>query len=157
VRSTQGRARPTGLVGPSADGRSQDLDRYGKLADGSFAAQGPFRARRRVTSTLGTQTPVKNVWASAFAPTLSATTVRARGRLRVTFATTEALRTRPVVTFRQPGVAAVAVTAIRLADGRYRAQFTVRSGAAAVATVRITANDAGGRANVTTRTVAVVL
>ena len=129
----------------------------GKLADGSFAPQGLYQARLTVTSTLGTQTLVKNVWASAFATTLSATTVRAGGRLTVTFATTEALRTRPVVAFRQPGVTSVTITATRLADGRYRAQFTIRAGAAGVATVRIAATDAGGHANLTTRAVAVVL
>jgi hypothetical protein len=50
------------------------------------------------------------------------------------------------VTFRQTGLPAVARTAIRLADGSYRVQFLVRTGAGP-ASVVIAATDTGGHAD----------
>ena len=129
----------------------------GRLADGTFAPQGVYTARLKVVSALGTQTLTRNVWAAAFPASLSATTVRAGGALTVTFATTEALKNRPTVTFRQPGLAPVTITATKLADGRYRARLSVRASAAGIATIRIAATDTGGHLNVSSYTVAMAL
>ncbi|MFN8629438.1 MAG: FlgD immunoglobulin-like domain containing protein [Chloroflexota bacterium] len=121
----------------------------GKLADGSYAPQGQYIARVEVVSPYGTQTLTRSVWAAAFRTSLSAATVRAGQTLTVRFAAIEALRTTPRVTFTQPGLAGVTVTATRLADGSYRASFVVKAGAAGAATVRILATDTGGHANAT--------
>jgi hypothetical protein len=56
----------------------------------------------------------------------------------------------PRVTFTQPGRAGVTVIATRLADGSYRAVFTVQSGAAGAGSVKVSAKDSGGRYNTTT-------
>ena len=48
----------------------------GRLANGAFAPQGRYEARLSVTSSLGTVVLVRPVWASAFAVTPSATTVK---------------------------------------------------------------------------------
>jgi hypothetical protein len=69
--------------------------------------------------------------------------------LTIRFSSTEPLGTRPVVSLKQPGLAAVKVSATRLADGTYRASFTVRSGSTGVATVRVTATVTGGGTNAT--------
>ena len=95
----------------------------------------------------GTQELSRTVWAAAFTATPSATTVRAGESLTVRFATVEPLATRPVVSWTQPGKAAVTVTATRLANGTYSATFRVAAGSGGTGTVRITAKDSGGRVN----------
>lgn len=121
----------------------------GRLADGTYAAQGLYTARLTVVSPYGTQTVARGVWASAFPGSLSSKTVKPGQVLTVSFSSTEPLRNAPRVTFRQPGLAAVTITATRLANGTYRARFTVRAGSAGAASVRIAATDTGGHANAT--------
>ena len=75
----------------------------GRLANGAFAAQGRYEARLTVASTLGSVVLVRPVWASAFAVTPSATTVKPGQVLRIAFTSIEPLATKPVVTFKQPG------------------------------------------------------
>jgi hypothetical protein len=110
-----------------------------------------------VVSPYGTQVLTRTVWAAAFPASLSASTVRAGHVLTVAFAVAERVRTVPRVTFRQPGLAPVTITAVKLADGTYRARFAVRVSAAGTATVRIAATDTGGRVNASTYTLAVAL
>jgi spore germination protein YaaH/flagellar hook assembly protein FlgD len=117
----------------------------GKLDDGRYVPQGQYEARLTVTSALGTSVLSRPVWAAAFSATPSATTVKAKQTLRVTFRASEQLSSKPVVTFRQPGRSAVSVTATRLADGSYRASFTVRSGAAGAGSLQVSAKDARGQ------------
>jgi hypothetical protein len=88
----------------------------------------------------------RRVWVAAFSTSLSATRVRPGQTLRVTFRAIEALVSRPVVTFKQPGRAAVSVPAT-LTDGSWRASFRVRAGDAGTGRVRIAARDSGGRDN----------
>ena len=121
----------------------------GKLADGTFVAQGSYRASLTATSSLGTTVLSRTVWVAGFAVTPSATTVKPGQRLTIRFRTIEPLGTRPVVTFTQPGRAGVSATATRLTDGSYKAVFTVQSGSAGAASVRIRATDSGGRRNQT--------
>ena len=121
----------------------------GRLADGTFVAQGRYRAELTATSSLGTTVLSRAVWVAGFAATPSATTVRAGQKLTVTFVTIEPLDTRPQVTFTQPGRAGVTVAATRLSNGSYRAVFTVQSGSAGAASLRIRALDSGGRRNET--------
>ena len=52
-----------------------------------------------------------------------------------------------MVTFRQPGRAAVSVTATRQSDGSYLASFKVRTGSPGTGIVRISATDTAGGAN----------
>ena len=135
-----GREQASGTRGWTWDGRR---------ADGTNVPQGRYTARLTVTSALGTQELARAVWAAAFAITPSATTVKPGQTLTIRFSTTEALATRPVVAFTQPGRSAVKVTATRLADGTYRATFTVAAGSAGTGSVRVSATDTGGRANAT--------
>jgi hypothetical protein len=122
----------------------------GRLADGTMVAQGRYTARLTVVSAYGTQVLTRSVWAAAFPATLSATTLTAGQTLTVRFTTTEALRTRPKVTLTQPGLAPVTVTATRLADGSYRARFTVQPGDPGDVSLRIAATDTHGHTNATT-------
>jgi spore germination protein YaaH/flagellar hook assembly protein FlgD len=129
----------------------------GRLADGTLVPQGAYQVRLTVVSSYGTQILTRTVWAAAFPASLSASTVHVGHVLTVGFAAGEPVRTAPRVTFRQPGLAPVTITATKLADGTYRARFVVRASAAGTATVRIAATDAGGRANASTYTLAVAL
>ena len=122
----------------------------GRLAGGSFAPQGRYEARLTVASTLGTVVLSRAVWASAFAMTPSATRVKPGQTLKVAFTTLEPLSSRPTVVFKQPGRAAVTVTATKRSDGSYAASFKVRSGSAGTGSIRVSAKDAGGRLNRTT-------
>ena len=122
----------------------------GKLANGTYVPQGLYRAQLTATSALGTTVLNRNVWVAGFAVTPSATTVTVGQVLVVRFSTIEPLLTRPVVTFTQPGLVGVTVTATRLANGTYSASFTVRAGAAGAGSIRISAKDSGGHANATT-------
>lgn len=128
----------------------------GKLPGGAWAPQGRYTARLRVTTSLGTQELVRPVWAAAFSVTASSASVRAGDILTLAFAPVEGLSTRPVLTFTQPGLAGVVVTATRLANGTYRAAFSVAAGTPGAATVKITAKDAFGHTNTMTVPVAIV-
>lgn len=127
----------------------------GRLADGTRAPQGSYTARLVVRSSLSTQTLARAVWAAAFAVSPSATTVRPGQRLTVRFTSVEPLSSRPVVTFTQPGRTGAKVSATKLADGSYRASFTVATGKPGAGSVRISAKDAGGRTNSTTVAIAI--
>lgn len=119
----------------------------GRASNGTYVPQGIYVARLTVVSPYGRQVLTRTVRASAFAATLP-TTLRVGQTLTASFSTIEPLRTTPVVTFRQPGsVAPVVVTATRLANGTFRASFTVRAGPAGNASIRIAATDTGGRLN----------
>jgi spore germination protein YaaH/flagellar hook assembly protein FlgD len=126
----------------------------GKLANGAYVPQGRYTARLTVVSSLGAQTLERPVWAAAFSASMSSTVVKPGQTLTVILATSEPLKGAPRVTFRQPGLSALAMTAVRLADGRYRAAFAVRNGATGVASVSIAGTDTGGRANASTYTLA---
>ncbi|HEY4754153.1 MAG TPA: FlgD immunoglobulin-like domain containing protein, partial [Candidatus Limnocylindrales bacterium] len=126
----------------------------GKLANGAFVPQGSYVARVTVVSPLGTQTLERPVWAAAFSASMSAMVVKPGQTLTVILASSEPLKSAPRVTFRQPGLSALSVTAVRLADGRYRAAFAVRAGATGAASVSIAGTDTGGRANASAYTLA---
>ncbi|MEO5966083.1 MAG: FlgD immunoglobulin-like domain containing protein [Candidatus Limnocylindrales bacterium] len=121
----------------------------GRTTDGAFAPQGLYLARLTVTSPYATLETSRWVRASGFALTPSAATVKAGQTLTVMVRPVEAISTRPVVSFTQPGRTAVRVTATKLADGSYRATFRVATGSAGTGSVRVTATDAGGRVNAT--------
>jgi flagellar hook assembly protein FlgD len=137
----------TGRV-QAAGSRSWTWD--GRLPGGGWAPQGRYIAELTATSSLGTTVLRRPVLAAGFAATLSAATVRPGQKLSVLFRTVEPLSTRPRVTFTQPGRSGVIVIATRLADGSYRAVFTVHSGGAGAGSVLISARDTGGHRNVTT-------
>ena len=128
----------------------------GRLANGAFAPQGRYEARLSVTSSLGTVVLVRPVWAAAFAVTPSGTTARPGQTLRIAFTTIETLRSKPVVTFKQPGRAAVSVTATRRPDGSYLASFKVRTGSRGAGSVVISAVDTAGASNRTSIAIRVV-
>ncbi len=131
----------------AAGSRSWTWD--GRLADGTYVPQGRYVAELTATSSLGTTVLRRSVWASGFAATLSAATVTPGQKLSIAFRTVEPLSTRPRVTLTQPGRSGVTVIATRLADGSYRAVFTVQSGDAGPGSVRISARDTSGRRNTT--------
>ena len=122
----------------------------GRRADGSLVPQGRYLARLTVASSLGTQTIVRPVWATAFVITPSSTSIAVGQTLTVTAATVEPLAAAPKVTFTQPGRAGVTVTATRLADGRYRATFKVAAGTAGQGSIKVTGTDTGRHTNTST-------
>ncbi|HEU0242940.1 MAG TPA: FlgD immunoglobulin-like domain containing protein, partial [Candidatus Limnocylindrales bacterium] len=121
----------------------------GTDGDGAQVPQGRYLARLRVTSPWATVEYTRWVWASAFTVVPNRTTVRAGQTLGVRFRSTEKLSTAPRVTFRQPGRTGVTVTATKLADGSWKASFSVRSGSAGAGSITVSAKDANGRANTT--------
>jgi flagellar hook assembly protein FlgD len=121
----------------------------GRNAVGALVPRGRYVFRVQATSGLGTTILTRTVIVDAFAVSLSATSVRSGQVLTVTFATAEALKASPTVAFAQTGRAAVAKTAVKLSDGRYRVTFTVAAGAGP-AVIRITGRDTSGGTNVTT-------
>ncbi len=127
----------------------------GRLADGTFVPQGRYTARLTVTSSLATQDLTQTVLVAGFLVAPSASKVYPGQTLTIRAASVEPLDGRPVVTFKQPGLAAVRVTATRLANGTYRAVFTVRSGSTGDAKVKVSATDSGSGYNTTLITVRV--
>jgi len=127
----------------------------GRLSDGTFAPQGRYTARLTVRSSLSTQVLERSVWAAGFAVTPSAATVAPGKTLTIRFVSIEPLASRPTVTFKEPGQAGVKVAATRLADGSYRAVFTVRTGPAGAGNVKVVATDSEGGVNSTTVAIAV--
>ena len=115
---------------------------------------GTYTAVLSARTTLGTVTVRRAILLDAFAPTLSASTLKPGQTLTVSFRTVEPLRGRPSVTFRQAGRPAVTRTATLVGPGRYRVAFRVATGAGP-ATIRITGRDTAGGLNVTNRAVTV--
>jgi flagellar hook assembly protein FlgD len=118
----------------------------GRAASGAFVTPGTYAAVLTVRTQFGTTILVRSVFAGAFRVTPVATTLTPGTLFTLTFSAVEPLRTRPVVTFLQTGLPAVARSATRLADGSYRVQFLVRTGKGP-ASVVIAATDTGGHAN----------
>jgi flagellar hook assembly protein FlgD len=141
-----GRTLAAGSYGWTWNGRDQA---------GLMVARGTYGVRVTAASTLGVSVVSRSVVVDAFRTTLSATSVRAGQSLTVTVTSTEALRSAPTITFTQPGRAAVARTAVSLGSGRYRATFTVASGAAGTATIRISGRDTAGGINTSSRSVTI--
>ena len=106
----------------------------------AFVAPGTYTAVLTATSALGTTTLRRSIVVDAFSVRPSATTLAAGQTLTVKFTTVEPLKTRPVVTFTQPGRAPVVKTATLVSTGRYTASFNA-AGAAGAATLRIAAKD----------------
>ena len=122
----------------------------GRNAAGAFVPRGRYTLRVQATSALGTTVLTRTVVVDAFSVALSATSVRVGQTLTVTFASAEALKASPSVSFTQHGKTAVTKTAVRLSDGRYRVTFTVAAGGSGAAIVKITGRDTSGGTNVTT-------
>jgi hypothetical protein len=141
-----GRTLTAGSYGWTWNGRDQA---------GLMVARGTYTVRVTAVSTLGASVVGRSVVVDAFRTVLSATSVRAGQTLTVTVTSTEALRSAPTITFTQPGRAAVARTAVSLGSGRYRATFTVASGAAGTATIRISGRDTAGGVNTSSRSVTI--
>ncbi|HEX7472405.1 MAG TPA: FlgD immunoglobulin-like domain containing protein, partial [Candidatus Limnocylindrales bacterium] len=118
----------------------------GRGTGGAFVAPGSYTAILTVTSPFGTTTLRRAVFAGAYLITPLATTLMAGTTLTLAFRTIETLRGRPVVTFRETGLAPVSRTATRLSDGSYRVTFPVRPGKGP-ASVLIAAVDSGGHVN----------
>jgi spore germination protein YaaH/flagellar hook assembly protein FlgD len=140
------RRLPAGTFGWSWDGRN------GLKAS---IAPGTYSAVLTATSDLGTSTLRRAIVVDAFVVSSSATTLSAGQVLTVAFTTVEPLKSRPVVTFTQPGAAPVKQAATLVSTGRYTVSFTVAAGTAGDATLQVAARDAAGGLNVSTRTLAV--
>jgi hypothetical protein len=120
-----------------------------------MVAGGTDAVRVTAVSSLGASVVSRSVVVDAFTTTLSAASVRAGQTLTVTVTSTEALRSAPTISLKQPGRTAVARTAISLGSGRYRVTFTVTSGAAGTATIRISGRDTAGGTNTSSRSVTI--
>jgi flagellar hook assembly protein FlgD len=126
----------------------------GRATAGAWVPPGAYTAVLRTTSSIGTTILSQTVFAGAYRVTPSATTLTAGTTLTLTFGSIEPLRSMPVVTFIQKGRPAVVRTATRLADGRYRVTFLVRTGSGPASAV-IAATDTKGHANRQTVTLVV--
>jgi hypothetical protein len=104
---------------------------------------------------LGASVVTRSVLVDAFRTSLSAASVRAGQTLTVTVTTTEPLRSAPTISFTQPGRTRVARTAVALGSGRYRATFTVATGAPGIGTIRISGRDTAGGTNTSSRSVTI--
>jgi spore germination protein YaaH len=119
----------------------------GKLASGAWAPVGRYAAVLTVVSRIGTSRLGRSVFAGAFDVRPSSTTLHAGQTLTLTIRSVEPLATRPVVTFTQPGHAAVAKSATLLSAGLFRVSFTVAAGGTGAASVSIRARDSAGGTN----------
>src|SRR4051794_1424299 len=115
----------------------------GLRADGTPAPQGRYTARLTVTSSLGTQTLERAVWATGFVVLPSASVVKPGQTFAVSISTVDPVSTRRTVTFTQPVPAGVTVNATKLADGTYRATFSAAAGSAGSGGIRVSAKDTG--------------
>ncbi|HEX5828469.1 MAG TPA: FlgD immunoglobulin-like domain containing protein, partial [Candidatus Limnocylindrales bacterium] len=149
IYDARGRVVRTAWKGRSLADGTRMFTWDGKRDDGSWAPQGRYLAKLRVRGPHATIEYGSWVWASAFTVTPNRTTVKAGQRLVVRFRSVERLSTTPRVSFTQPGRSAVTVKATRLADGSFRATFTVRTGNTGAGSVRVSATDAGGAVNAT--------
>ena len=133
-----GRAFPAGVHGWTWDGRD---------SHGAVVPRGTYTVRVSARSWVGTSVASRAILVDAFRIFVSATSLRAGQTLVVTVSSTEALRAAPIVTFTQPGRAAVTRTTVSLGSGLYRATFTITTGAAGSATIRIAGRDLAGGLN----------
>jgi spore germination protein YaaH/flagellar hook assembly protein FlgD len=121
----------------------------------AFVVPGTYSALLTATSNLGVSTLRRSIVVDAFIVSPSATALAAGQVLTVAFTSVEPLKSRPVVTFTQPGAPPVKLTATLVSTGRYTVRFTVVAGTAGDATLQIAARDAAGGLNVSTRTLTV--
>jgi len=126
----------------------------GRTGNGSWAAQGRYRAVLTSTTSLGTQVLTRDVFAAAYRTSIPAT-VAVGDALEVRFDSVEPLSAEPAVVFTSPGRGAISLGAKRTSNGRYRAAFRIRAADVGEATVRISALDAAGRWNTEIRTVTI--
>jgi flagellar hook assembly protein FlgD len=127
----------------------------GKDATGAYLPRGFYTIRLTTTSWVGTTVISKTVFSDAFGVLLSAPTRTAGQSLSVIVSPVEPLAAAPRISITQVGNSAVTKTATKLADGRYRAVFTIASGAPGTAIIRITGTDRRGGVNRSTATVLV--
>jgi spore germination protein YaaH/flagellar hook assembly protein FlgD len=117
--------------------------------------QGTYRALL-ISSAGGVHTYTTRATSlAAFSVTPSARTLSAGQALTVVVRSAEPLMRAPTVTLAQPGLAAVTVRAVRLADGSYTSRFTVGAGTPGAATITIRGTDSGGRANATSTSITI--
>ena len=127
----------------------------GKDATGAYLPRGFYTIRLTATSSVGTTVISKTVFSDAFGVTLSAPTRTSGQSLSVTVSPVEPLAAAPRISLTQSGSSAVTKTATKLADGRYRAVFTIAPGAPGTAIIRMTGTDRRGGVNRSTATVVV--
>jgi spore germination protein YaaH/flagellar hook assembly protein FlgD len=140
------RQLPVGTARWSWDGRDSAK---------AFVAPGTYSALLTATSSLGVATLRRSIVVDAFVVSPSATTLAVGQVLTVAFTSVEPLRSRPVVTFTQPGIAPVKLSATLVSTGQYIVRFPVGAGTAGDATLQIAARDIAGGLNVSTRTLTV--
>jgi spore germination protein YaaH/flagellar hook assembly protein FlgD len=122
---------------------------------GQVLPQGTYRALL-ISSAGGINTyTTRSTRLAAFTVTPSASTRSAGQALTVAVRTSEPLLRAPMVTLTQPGLAAVTVRAVHLADGSYRAAFTIAAGPPGAATIIVRGTDSGGRTNTTTTSIGI--
>ena len=133
-----GRSFPAGTASWTWDGKT-DL--------GAYAAPGSYTAVLTATSSRGTSTLRRSIFAGAFVLTPSATKLHAGQTLTVTIGSVEPLAKAPVGSFAQHGHSLAVKTATALGGGRYRITFLVRSGGLGAATITVTGRDSLGHTN----------
>jgi spore germination protein YaaH/flagellar hook assembly protein FlgD len=128
----------------------------GRAASKAMVAPGSYTLELTARSAAGTTVLRRAIVVDAFAIVPSATRLRPGRILTVAIRSSEALSSRPVVTFDQAGRPPVRTFATRAGPGRYVARFRVVAGGTGTATIRVSALDAAGRRNASSRAVSVV-
>ncbi len=126
----------------------------GRIAGGAMAPRGTYVALLTVVGPYGTTTLRRTIRADAFSWTLPAT-VQAGDVLRIAFRSVEPLAAVPTATLRQAGLAPVAMTVVKQADGSFTATAPVLPGGAGPAVIVLAGRDTGRHANSSTVSVTV--
>ncbi len=122
----------------------------GRAANGVMVPRGPYATVLTAVGPYGTTVLRRSILADAFVATLPAGTVTAGELLTVRFRSVEPLAALPTATFRQAGIAPVAMTVAKLADGSFRASAMVAAGVPGPATIVLAGRDTGRHANSST-------
>ncbi len=128
----------------------------GRATSKAMVAPGGYTLQLTARSAAGTTVLRRAIVVDAFTIVPSATKLRPGHTLTVAIRSSEALSSRPVVTFDQAGRPPVRTFATRVGPGRYVARFRVAAGGSGTATIRVSARDAAGRKNASARAVSVV-
>jgi hypothetical protein len=121
-----------------------------------MVAPGSYTLQLTARSAAGTTVLRRAIVVDAFTIVPSATRLRPGRTLTISIRSSEALSSRPVVTFDQASRPPVRAFATPLGAGRYVARFRVAAGGSGTATIRVSARDAAGRKNASGRAVSVV-
>jgi hypothetical protein len=148
VVDAQGRAVRTPITAKAYPKGTVTWQWNGKDDDGAFVPQGRYRIVVRATNGTQTAAQAVTVDAMAFRLAASVTTATPGKAFTITATSAESLKSVPVVTVHQPGLAAWTVTMTRVSANLWSATVRPKSGGTAgTLTLVVHAKDASGGYN----------